>query len=144
MDWKSTAHTGDLQVREFASEQQRTVEIFLDRNITPGYEDWFERAVECCAFLCWRLQETGIRFRSQQFDILLPDDGDVYTILKFLASVSPQGSRLPEPPADETNLQIVLSLEPRRFLDAGWTPARVLGPGDFPPGGARSPNSSQA
>ncbi len=144
VDWKSTAHTGDLQVREFASEQQRTVEIFLDRNISTGYEDWFERAVECCAFLCWRLQETGIRFRSQQFDIRLPEDGDVYTILKFLASVSPQKSRLPEPPADETNFQIVFTVEPRRLLDAGWTPARVLGPDDFPDGGARSPGSRQA
>lgn len=141
VDWKSTAHTGDLQVREFASEQQRTVEIFLDRNITSGHEDWFERAVECCAFLCWRLQETGMRFRSQQFDIKLPEDGDVYTVLKFLASVSPKKSRLPEPPADDNNLQIVLSVEPRRFVEAGWTPGCVLGPGDFSASRTASPTA---
>src|SRR5436190_1528865 len=38
VDWKSTAHTGELQVREFLREQQRTVEIFLDRNISSGME----------------------------------------------------------------------------------------------------------
>ncbi|MDQ6708083.1 MAG: DUF58 domain-containing protein [Acidobacteriota bacterium] len=140
VDWKSTAHTGDLQVREFARERQRTVEIFLDRGAprksSPGWEEWFERAVECSAFLCWHLQETGLRFRSQHCDIRLPEDGDVYTILKFLALVSPQASKIHEEPADESNLQIVLSADPQRFLDAGWTPARVLGPGDLSVDGA--------
>ncbi|MGI8990065.1 MAG: DUF58 domain-containing protein, partial [Bryobacteraceae bacterium] len=140
VDWKSTAHTGDLQVREFARERQRTVEMFLDRNVPrekpPGWEEWFERAVECSAFLCWRLQETGLRFRSQQCDIRLPEEGDVYTILRFLALVSPQKGSLPEEPADESNLQIVLSADPQRFLDLGWTPARVFGPGDLSSDGA--------
>ncbi|MGI8991293.1 MAG: DUF58 domain-containing protein [Bryobacteraceae bacterium] len=139
VDWKSTAHTGDLHVREFARERRRTVEIFLDldvsrdvpRGMPGGPEEWFERAVECCAFLSWRLHETGLRFRSQQCDIRLPEEGDVYTILRFLALVSPRKGSLPEQPADESNLQIVLSAAPRRFLDAGWTPARVLGPDDL-------------
>ncbi len=144
VDWKSTAHTGDLQVREFARERERTVEIFLDRDVPRGMpsgsEEWFERAVECSAFLCWRLRETGLRFRSQRCDIRLPEEGDVYTILRFLALVSPQKGSLPEQPAHESNLQIVLSANPQRFLDAGWTPARVLRPcdlfGDGPSDGA--------
>lgn len=148
VDWKSTAHTGELQLREFARERQRTVEIFLDRNVSAGSEEWFESAVECCAFLAWRLHETGLRFRSQQFDARLPDEADVYTILKFLALVSPEfaaplKSRIPESPADDSNLQIILTTEPRRFLDAGWTPAHVLGPGAFDSAGA-SPGTGAA
>ena len=30
VDWKATAHTGDLQVREFARDQEQTVAFFLD------------------------------------------------------------------------------------------------------------------
>src|SRR5579862_6060850 len=67
VDWKATAHTGALQVREFAREQERAVEIFLDRDIEPHAEAWFEDAIDCCAFLVWRLfqQGAGIRFQSQ-------------------------------------------------------------------------------
>ena len=42
MDWKSSAHTGGLQVREFTRDQQRTVEIFFDRRIVPGQRQRFE------------------------------------------------------------------------------------------------------
>ena len=34
----------------------------------------------------------------------------------------------PEPPLDESSFKIVFTASPRRFLDAGWTEARVLGP----------------
>jgi uncharacterized protein (DUF58 family) len=36
VDWKATAHTGNLQVREFAREQELRVEMFLDRDVPPG------------------------------------------------------------------------------------------------------------
>jgi uncharacterized protein (DUF58 family) len=35
VDWKATAHTGDLQVREFAREREQAVAFFLDLDI-PG------------------------------------------------------------------------------------------------------------
>jgi uncharacterized protein (DUF58 family) len=139
LDWKATAHTGDLQVREFAREQERAVEIFLDRDAAPPFEAWFERAVECCAYLAWSLTRMGIgiRFRSQQFDVRVPEETDVYTILKYLALVFPQAGKVPETPADETSFQIVLSASPERFRDLGWTPAHLLGPGAFDVGGPR-------
>jgi uncharacterized protein (DUF58 family) len=133
LDWKASAHVGDLQVREYAREQERTVEIFLDRDVPPGLEEWFEKAVECCAFLVWRLSQegAGVRFRSQQYEVRLPEQTDVYTILKYLALVYPQQEKHPESPADETSFQIVLSATPQRFTDVGWTPARALGPDFF-------------
>jgi len=140
VDWKATAHTGDLQLREFAREAERTVEIFLDREAPAESTEWFERAVDCCAFLCWRLshRSTGIHFRSQDFTFRLPEEGDIYTILKYLALVECQAGKAAEPPFDEHSFQIVFSAAPDRFAEAGWRRAHLLGPGDLasPAGGA--------
>jgi uncharacterized protein (DUF58 family) len=132
VDWKATAHTGDLQVREFAREQERAVEIYLDLDIGTGDEPWFEQAVDCCAFLVWRLsqQDAGIRFQSQDCQIRVPEEGDVYTILKYLALVDPLRGKAPEPPIDEQSFQIVFSSDPSAIEASGWTPARLLRPGD--------------
>jgi uncharacterized protein (DUF58 family) len=125
VDWKSTAHTGDLQVREFAREQQRTVEIFLDRNVDAV---WFERAVECCAYLAWELgqNQISVQFRSQGFSGCFPDETDVYTILKFLAFVQPLADDRPYSPFDDSSFQILVSSSPQRFIDAGWAPAHLV------------------
>jgi uncharacterized protein (DUF58 family) len=132
VDWKATAHTGDLQVREFAREAERTVEIFLDCDFPFELAEWFERAVNCCAFLCWRLsrQETQIHFRAQDFTFRLPAEGDIYTILKYLALVNSRSGRI-SPPLDESSYQVVFTAAPHRFLETGWHNARLLGPMDF-------------
>ena len=133
VDWKATAHTRSLQVREFAREAERAVEIFLDRDAPPELTAWFERTVDCCAFLCWRLSQraTGIHFRSQEFSFRLPEEGDIYTILKYLALVECQTGKTAEPPVDESRYQIVFSATPARFAPLGWNRARLLGPGDL-------------
>jgi len=132
LDWKATAHTGNLQVREFARELERSVEIYLDCAIPPGAEPWFEEAVDCCAFLAWRLSEQGasIRFQSANFSLRTPEDGDVFTLLGYLALVQPVHGSAPEPPLDEQSFQIVFSSDPAPLESAGWTPARLLRPGD--------------
>lgn len=134
VDWKATAHTGSLQVREFAREQDLRVEMFLDRDVPPGGEPWFERAVSCCAYLAWHLaaKGTSISFRSQDFSLRVPEEADIYTILKFLALVYPLSGKAPGPPFDETAYQVVLSLSEDRFSDQGWEGARFLGRDAFP------------
>src|SRR5262245_32331424 len=76
VDWKATAHTGDLQVREFAREQDHRVLIYFDLDIPAGSEAWFEQAVDCSAFLAFRLAERGaqLRFQTQDFDLTLPEE----------------------------------------------------------------------
>ena len=130
VDWKATAHTGTPQVREFAREQEQTVEIYLDRDIPPALDTWFEHAIDCCAFLAWRLSSQGaaIHFRAQGFDFRQPEDGDIYTILKYLALVYPQRANAPEAPLDDTSYKIVFTPSPRAFRDAGWMEARILTP----------------
>jgi uncharacterized protein (DUF58 family) len=142
VDWKATAHTGELQIREFAREQDRRVLIYLDLDVPPDAGDqrwtaWFEAAVECAAFLAFRLAERGARvhFETQEFTVTLPDSGDIYTILKYLALVSPRTGRAVVR-EDTTSFQIVLSARPERLSSLGWesrSGARLLGPDAFPP-----------
>ena len=134
VDWKASAHVGSLQVREFAREQEQAVEIFLDRDIPFALDAWFERAVDCCAFLAWRLSNRGVsvHFRSQGFDFRQPEDGDIYAILKYLALVYPLRSQSTAPPLDDSSYKIVVTPSPRRFTEAGWMGARMLAPDALP------------
>ncbi len=134
VDWKASAHVGNLQIREFAREEEQIVEIYLDRDIPHDLDEWFEHAVNCCAFLAWRLSSQGasIHFRSGGYEFRQPEDGDIYTILKYLALVYPQRADAPEGPLDDTSFKIVFTPSPRSFRDAGWGRARILGPDVLP------------
>jgi uncharacterized protein (DUF58 family) len=122
VDWKATAHTGDLQVREFARDQEQAVAFFLDLNVPAEQAAWFESMVDCCAFLAWNMALRGsrVRFRTQEVDWQLPEEGNVYTILKYLAIVSARhGAALPA--SYEHNVfHIVFSAVPDRLAEAGW------------------------
>jgi uncharacterized protein (DUF58 family) len=130
VDWKASAHTGSLQVREFAREQEQIVEMFLDRDVPPELDGWFEYAVQCCAFLAWRLSSQGasVHFRSNGLLLRQPEDGDIYIILKYLALVYPQSAGAPETPLDENSYQIVFTPSRSKFSEAGWAGARILSP----------------
>ncbi len=138
VDWKATAHTGTLQVREFAREQDWRAVIFLDLDAPLGAEAWFEKAVECCAFLAYRLIERGVevRLRTQELDLSLPEDGNIYALLKYLALVSPLRGKPPAAPEETGSFQIVFTAQPGRMESLGWDvsdrrTSRVLGPDAF-------------
>ncbi len=138
VDWKATAHTGDLQVREFAREQDDRVLIYFDLDTPVESGAWFERAVDCSAFLAFRLAERGaqLRFQTQDFDVTLPEEGDIYTILKYLALVNPRRGRPPAAPDDPASFHIVFSANPERMVALGWgmgenRGARLLGQDAF-------------
>ena len=135
VDWKASAHTGELQVREFARHQDRAVELVLDLNVPSGMNDWFEHAVDCTAYLSWSLALDGIRvrLRTQDIDLHVPDEADVYAILKYLALVAPAFGRLPSVANDPSRFQIVLSAQPARYADSlTHDGVRVLGPDQLP------------
>jgi uncharacterized protein (DUF58 family) len=140
VDWKATAHTGVLQVREFAREQDWRVVIFLDLDVPLDADAWFERAVDCCAFLTYRLGLRGIevRLRTQELDMRVPEEGDIYALLKYLALVSPMRGRPPAAPDDKESFQIVLTAQPGRMEALGWGQgegrgARILSPEKMEP-----------
>lgn len=133
VDWKATAHTGSLQVREFAREQDPLVHIFLDLNVPNELHDWFEYSVECCAFLTLRLVNRGarLRFQTQTFDRFVPVECDAYTILKYLALVERSRTGVPRLDERETCVRVALTSNPEELFNAGWDSARMVGPLDL-------------
>jgi len=134
VDWKATAHTGELQVREFAREQDPLVEIFLDLDAGGSHDAWFERAVDCCAFLVWNASQKDcrLRFRSQEFDLMIPAEGDVYAVLKYLALVSRKRVKNIPPPSGEEAYQMLFTVREDGIEEAGWGAAEVLRPSSLP------------
>jgi hypothetical protein len=138
VDWKATAHTRALQVREFAREHDQRVIIYLDLDVPVPAETWFESAVECAAFLAFHLEGRGarVRFETQEYEASLPETGDIYTILKYLALVSPMRGKVPRVLEDTHDFQIVFSANPARMAALGWVAGdarsgRLLGPEAF-------------
>lgn len=122
VDWKATAHTGELQVREFAREREQSVAFFLDLDTPSAQAAWFETAVDRCAYLAWNFSERGsrIRFCTQEVDWQLPEEADVYTILKYLAVVAQRAGKRLAAPQDRNVFHIVFSAAPERLAAAGW------------------------
>jgi uncharacterized protein (DUF58 family) len=101
VDWKASARTGSLQVREFAREDERRVLLVLDAAIAAGdnphesRDAIFERGVALCASLAWHFYEINsmLAFRSGVFETPMAPAGEIiYTILRYLASAAPADS----------------------------------------------------
>jgi uncharacterized protein (DUF58 family) len=123
VDWKATAHTGALQVREFAQQQDLRVVMYLDLDVPDWSSDWFELAVECAAFLAFRLAPSGVevRLRSQDYDATIPRDATIYGMLKYLALVAPKRGAMAAAPDDASSIPVVFTLHPERARALGWT-----------------------
>ena len=97
VDWKASARTGTLQVKEYAREDERRVLLAFDPYVGPQGTDaqsaeQFERAVTLCAGLAWHFFEINsvLEFRSAGFATPRMIAGEViYDILRHLASVTP-------------------------------------------------------
>jgi len=126
-------------VREFAAEREPLVEIILDPQVPPGGAAMFENAVECCAFLCWQIanRPARLRLRCGGFDRTLPAEGDIYTMLRFLALVEPrffnparakpfQETYAPGSPLESDSLRLILTASPKLAAEAGWHRDHVL------------------
>ena len=98
VDWKASARTGSLQVREFAREDERRVLLVLDPSIPAdgkppaAHNAVFERGVTLCASLAWHFYEINsvLAFRSGAFETAMAPAGEnIYDILRHLASAAP-------------------------------------------------------
>jgi uncharacterized protein (DUF58 family) len=126
VDWKSSARTGELQVREFSRDQRQTLEIILDRRVDAGQEEWLENAIECCAFLAWEFQDSPLVLRSQRYFARVPEDTDTYGVLKFLALTAPDGGDLSDAYLDDPTIRVLLSTDPGSLADNGWEATHVV------------------
>ena len=93
VDWKATAKSGSLKVREFAREDERKLCVVFD-NPEPGIvsESAYERAVELTASLAWH-------FSTQDAEVSFvlpgrPRTRDLHEFLGWLAVIGPEASDL--------------------------------------------------
>lgn len=102
VDWKASARSGSLKVREFAREDDRRVQLVLDPRIgkvgdAPGTFSaealtQFEAAVEFCACLAWHFHEMDAEFQFVCGDFRTPvarASEIIYDILRHLAVTQP-------------------------------------------------------
>ena len=91
VDWKATAKSQSLKVREFTREDERKLRIVFD-NPAPAIvpEKAFESAVALAASLAWH-------FNAEPTDLSFVAPGlahnDVYEFLRYLALVQPEQGR---------------------------------------------------
>jgi len=89
VDWKATARTGALKVREFSREDERKLRIIFD-NPLPGAlnPNQYERAVHLAASLGWHFSQEDVEISFAAAG--LEPTTDVFAFLKYLALVEPE------------------------------------------------------
>ena len=89
VDWKASAHTGALKVREFSREDERKLRIVFDNPLPATLPpDLYERAVNLAASLGWHFshEDVEVSFVAPG----LEPTPDVFAFLRVLALVEPQ------------------------------------------------------
>jgi uncharacterized protein (DUF58 family) len=88
LDWKATAKTGGLKVREFTREDERKLRIVFD-NAEPGAipEKDYEDAVSLAASLAWYFAQSDaqLSFAGQGYN----GSDDIYEFLRYLGMIQP-------------------------------------------------------
>jgi hypothetical protein len=121
VDWKATAKSGSLKVREFSREDERRLRVVFD-NPQPGVLQSanYERMVSLSASLVWRLAEDGvlISFVSQDYECF----GDIHGILRYLAtSAAKSTSSVLETLSASTDYSVVFTVQKRGTIPpAAW------------------------
>jgi len=101
VDWKATAKSGSLKVREFAREDERKLSIAFDNPQWGALSDAsYEKAVDLAASLAWH-------FSTQAAEVSFvipgrPRTADLHEFLAWLAVVKPVGADAEIAAADET------------------------------------------
>jgi len=146
VDWKASAKTGSLQVREFTREDERRVMLVLDsfldlraggsgglRREEVGQK--FERAVTLCACLAWHFYEIDsvLEFRTAGKTTPMAPAGEIiYDVLRHLALAQPQPAEpeqnlLSQLAQDTQIFKIILTSQPRGSIPTSlWTSSYFL------------------
>jgi hypothetical protein len=124
VDWKATAKSGSLKVREFSREDERRLRLVFD-NPGPGtiHTPAYERMVSLAASLALRLsrERVFLSFVSQEYE----GTGDVYEFLQHMATITPTpGCSLLETLRGSTDYSVVFTAEKRGTIPASmWATA---------------------
>ncbi len=133
VDWKATAKSQQLKVREFTREDERRLVLALDTRIPGGDErilEKFEKAVTLCACLAWHFYEIDaqMQFLSDNFETrMAPASEIIYPALEALAMMDanpglPSHDLLAQLASTPRGFNIILTSQPR-----GSIPTRLWG-----------------
>lgn len=133
VDWKVTAKSGRLMVREFAREDERRVMLVLDPYIgkvmAAESVPRFERAVSLAACIAWHFNEihSVMQFRTGSYSTPMAPAGEIiYAALRQLALVQPEMSEadafLDMLTSEREIFKIILTLRAQRSIPAAlWS-----------------------
>ncbi|HEY6904973.1 MAG TPA: DUF58 domain-containing protein, partial [Candidatus Acidoferrales bacterium] len=133
VDWKVTAKSGRLMVREFAREDERRVMLVLDPYIgkvtAPESAARFERAVSLAACIAWHFNEihSVMQFRIGSYSTPMAPAGEIiYAALRQLALVQPEmseaGAFLDVLTGEREIFKIILTARAQRSIPAAlWS-----------------------
>ncbi len=131
VDWKVTAKSGRMMVREFEREDERRVMLVLDPFVGPSLltdaperAAPFERAVSLAASIAWHFHEIDsvLQFRTERFSTpMAPASEIIYDTLRELAVVEPQllsagGRFLDDLGGDQEIFKIILTARAQRSI----------------------------
>ena len=144
VDWKATARTGEMKVREFAREDERQVVLVFDPLIFPAAGasvpstqqlEKFERGVKLAACLAWHFYEINaeIEFRTERLvSPMGPSADTIWTTMRELALIAPRPaahgeSLLAKLPEEPHLFKIIITAQPRGTIPTQfWTTAYVI------------------
>ncbi len=140
VDWKASARTGTLKVREFTREDERRVLLVLDPRLhgdasAATLRERFERAVQLAACLAWHFYELDaeMAFHTEGFSTRLARAGEIiYPVLRALALIEPRpataaASVLEELPEAHELYKIILTSQPRGTIPTRlWTSSYLV------------------
>lgn len=137
VDWKASAKSTGLKVREFTREDERQVLLVLDPFVKPEWvagsarpvEEQFERAVSLCACLAWHFFEidSEVQYRTHDKATEMAPAGEIiYEVLRDLAfaEIKPgDGRDFLRQLAEEPDLfKIIITSQPRGSIPTDlWT-----------------------
>jgi uncharacterized protein (DUF58 family) len=127
VDWKATAKSGELKVREYTREDERCVCVVFD-NPEPGVLDGphYERAINLAASIAWHFfqENTELSFAAPS----LAGNPDVYGFLEYLAIVEPRsGTEFLTTLSESEQYNIIITARPRgQIPTALWQSSYVL------------------
>ncbi len=135
VDWKATARSQQLKVREFTREDERRVILVLDAHLASAAaadRARFEKAVDLCACLAWHFYEIGaeMQFVTQTSETRMgPSSAVIYPALERLALVEPSADAglLGRLPLTAPGFRIILTGRARGSISSGlWSTSYIV------------------
>ncbi|HEV2424703.1 MAG TPA: DUF58 domain-containing protein [Terriglobia bacterium] len=135
VDWKATARSQRLKVREFTREDERRVILVLDPHLPAqgaAERARFEKAVHLCACLAWHFYEIGaeLQFVTQGSETRMGPSGSViYPALERLALIEPSADAgfLGRLPLTAPGFRIILTGRARGSIASGlWSTSYIV------------------